>query len=42
MTAWLQNVTALNVRLTTWQKYQSHFKKQIVPYLGEVKVQELA
>ena len=41
MTAWLQNVTALNVRPTTLQKYQSHFKKQISPYLVEVKVQEL-
>ena len=36
-----QNVTALNVRPTTLQKYQSHFKNQIVPYLGDVKVQDL-
>ena len=41
MTAWLENVIALNVRPTTMQKHQSHFKNQILPHLGEAKVQDL-
>ena len=41
MTAWLNNVVALNVKSNTMKTYQSHFKNQIVPYLGNVKVQEL-
>ena len=41
MTAWLDNVVSANIKLTTMQKYQSHFKNQIVPHLGEVKVQDL-
>ena len=41
MTAWLDNVVSANVKPTSMQKYQSHFKNQIVPYLGEVKVQDL-
>ena len=31
MTAWLDNVVALNVKANTMQKYQSLFKNQIVP-----------
>lgn len=41
MTAWLREVVASNVKVTSMQKYQSHFKNQIAPYLGEVKVQDL-
>ena len=41
MTAWLENVVAVNVKPTSLQTYQSHFTKQIVPYLGEMKVQAL-
>ena len=41
MTAWLDNVVALRVKPNTMQVYQSHFKNQIVPHLGEVKIQEL-
>ncbi|MBR2518348.1 MAG: site-specific integrase [Selenomonadaceae bacterium] len=41
MTAWLDNVVTANVKLTTMQKHQSHFKNQILPHLGEVKVQDL-
>lgn len=41
MTAWLDNVVAANIKLTTMQKYQSHCKNQVLPYLGEVKVQDL-
>ena len=41
MTAWLDNVVETKVKLTTMQTYKSHFENQIVPYLGDVKVQEL-
>ena len=41
MTAWLNNVVVLNVKPSSMQTYQTLFKCQIVPYLGEVKIQEL-
>ena len=41
MTKWLNEVVSSNVKPTSMQTYQSHFKNQIIPYLGEVKVQEL-
>ena len=41
MTNWLNNVVALNVKPTSMQTYQNRFDKQVAPYLGEVKVQEL-
>ncbi|MBR1646904.1 MAG: tyrosine-type recombinase/integrase [Selenomonadaceae bacterium] len=41
MTAWLDNFVAMRVKPNSLQTYQSHFKNQILPYLGEVKVQEL-
>lgn len=41
MTAWLDNVVALNVKPSSMQTYQTYMKNQIVPYLGETKVQEL-
>ena len=41
MTKWLNNVVTNNVKPTSMQTYLSHFKNQLAPYLGEVKVQEL-
>lgn len=41
MSAWLENVVSTNVKPTSMQKYRSHFKNQITPHLGEVKVQDL-
>lgn len=41
MTAWLENVVTLNVKASSMQTYQTLFKNQIMPQLGEVKVQEL-
>ena len=41
MTAWLDNFVAMRVKPSTMQTYQSHLKNHILPYLGEVKVQEL-
>ena len=41
MTAWLDNVVALNVKQTSLQTYQAYSNNRIIPYLGEVKVQEL-
>lgn len=41
MTKWLAEVVSANVKATSMQTYQSRFEKQIAPYLGEVKVQEL-
>ena len=41
MTKWLNEVVSSNVNATSLQIYQNHFDKQIAPYLGEVKVQEL-
>ena len=41
MTKWLAEVISSNVKATSMQAYLSHFKNQIAPYLGEVKVQEL-
>lgn len=41
MTSWLEEVVSLNVKATTMQIYQSYFKNQILPNLGEVKVQDL-
>lgn len=41
MTAWLDNVVALNVKPSSMQTYRLTSHSQIIPYLGEVKVQEL-
>ncbi|MBR2519850.1 MAG: tyrosine-type recombinase/integrase family protein, partial [Selenomonadaceae bacterium] len=41
MTAWLDNVVALNVKPSSMQTYRFSFTKRICPYLGGVKVQEL-
>lgn len=41
MTNWLQNVVALNVKANSMQTYQWLFNKQIIPHLGELKVQDL-
>lgn len=41
MAQWLNEVVAANVKPSSMQAYQSHFKNQIAPYPGEVKVQEL-
>ena len=41
MTAWLDNVVALNVKVSSMQKYQAHLKNNIAPYLGDKKVQEI-
>ena len=41
MTAWLDNVVAANVKMSSMQTYRTFFNNQIVPYLGEVKVQDL-
>ena len=41
MTNWLDNVVALNVKLSSMQNYRAYLKNQIVPHLGETKVQEL-
>ena len=41
MTKWLNEVVSVNVKATSMQTYQNRFDKQIAPYLGEVKVQEL-
>ncbi|MBQ3726189.1 MAG: hypothetical protein IJR52_10580 [Selenomonadaceae bacterium] len=41
MTAWLDNVVALNVKPTTIQNYRSYFEYHIKNQLGEVKVQDL-
>ncbi len=41
MTAWLDNVVAANVKMSSMQTYRTFFDNQIIPYLGEVKVQEL-
>ncbi|MBQ9599131.1 MAG: site-specific integrase [Clostridia bacterium] len=41
MTAWLDNVIAANVKMSSMQTYRTFFNNQIVPYLGEVKVQDL-
>lgn len=41
MTAWLDNVVAVNVKPNSMQKYQSYFNVQIVPDLGAIKVQDL-
>ena len=41
MTAWLENVVALNVKASSMQTYRTLFKTRIVPYLGEVKIQDL-
>lgn len=41
MTAWLDNVVALNVKASSMQKYQAHLKNNIAPYLGDKKVQEI-
>ena len=42
MTQWLNEVVALDVRARSMQTYQTLFDRQICPYLGEVKIQELA
>ena len=34
MTAWLDNVVAANVKMSSMQAYQSHFKNHIIPHLG--------
>ena len=41
MTNWLEKVVAANVKASSMQTYQSYFTKQIIPYLGEAKIQEL-
>ena len=41
MTAWLKNDIATKVKPSSLQTYQSNLRSQIIPYLGEVKVQEL-
>lgn len=41
MTNWLENVVALNVKLTTLQRYQRDSQHHIFPVLGDKKVQEL-
>ena len=41
MTQWLNEVVKNNVKATTLQTYQILFNNQIIPYLGEVKVQDL-
>ena len=41
MTNWLDKVVVSNVKPTSIQTYQSHFKKHIIPHLGDVKVQDL-
>ena len=41
MTAWLDNVVSTNVKTSSLQNYQARFKNQILPHLGEVKVQDL-
>ena len=41
MTNWLENVVAANVKPSSMQTYQTYLKKQIIPYLGKVMVQEL-
>ena len=41
MTAWLDNVVALNVKASSMQTYRTLFKNQIIPHLGEIKIQEL-
>ena len=41
MTNWLNNVVSLNVKANSMQTYQWLFNKQIIPHLGELKVQDL-
>ena len=41
MTQWLNEVVAVNVKARSMQTYQTLSDRQICPYLGEVKVQEL-
>lgn len=41
MSAWLDNVVSTNVKASSLQSYQSRFKNQILPHLGEVKLQDL-
>ncbi|MBR1806267.1 MAG: tyrosine-type recombinase/integrase [Selenomonadaceae bacterium] len=41
MTAWLENVVSTNVKPTSLQTYQSRFQSQILPHLGDVKIQDL-
>ena len=41
MTNWLANAVALNVKPSSLQTYQTHFKNHIAPHLGELKVQDL-
>ena len=38
---WLSNVAALNIKPTTMQNYKSIIKKNILPYLGNIVVQNL-
>ena len=41
MTNWLENVVAVNVKPSSMQTYKTALKTRIIPYLGEVKVQDL-
>ena len=41
ITKWLAEVVSVNVKATTMQTYRTIFDRQIAPYLGEVKVQDL-
>ena len=38
---WLEKVVALNVKLTTMQSYISFIDKAIMPYLGNIPLQEM-
>lgn len=41
MKNWLEKVVALNVKPTSMQNYKSLINKNILPYLGEIAVQNL-
>lgn len=41
MTQWLNEVVAANVKPVSMQTYRAYLSRQITPYLGEAKVQEL-
>ena len=41
MTQWLNEVVAHNVKQTSLQMYFSYLRNQIVPSLGEIKIQDL-
>ena len=41
LASWLENVVQPNVKRATYSSYQSAIKKRIVPYLGDIPLQEL-